>query len=281
MSIVALHRELSILASLPENFGKAKSVMEANLHASTLGIKASFNIPVGQANIVNDILKDTLIEHGSIIDTIGTPKTLLLEFAKKILKRDSGVYNGEDIYESIRRPISYRRSRLNKALDKGKSFEDKCAEYVISKYERVPRIPKGHIAYHLNFDHKGMPMRGIGFSQENMKRYSLDSKHNNDGFHAIVGTVTGEYYTRHVTMHEIGHYLDHLLDDSIEWNYFKHNYYNNNIEEIETGLSIYAMQDEMEMVAEAYAEYKVSGNPRKVSVEIGTMLEKHVRELKS
>ena len=280
MSIKPLHRELSLALSLPRNFGKAKSMKEANEHALALGIKAKFNIAVEQANIVNESCFTILKEYGVSVNVIGTSKMVLIDLAKKVLERDNGFYNGEDVYEVIRdRRIIHGASNLRTIARSNKSFIDKCAEYCVAKYEIVPRIPKHNIASHLHFPHQNMIVNGMNFNKELMKKYSEDSMHESTGFSAFVGVLSGGDYVRKTTMHEMGHHLDHLLNDSIEWNYFKNNYYDKNIEEIETGLSRYATTDEMEMVAEAFAEYKTSHSPRKISIEIGTMLDKHIKEL--
>mgnify|MGYP003343739016 CR=1 FL=1 len=75
---------------------------------------------------------------------------------------------------------------------------------------------------------------------------------------------------QHLVMHEAGHQIDFTIDfvKSKEFEtIFKK--YNKGVDYVTENLSEYATKNRREFIAEAFAEYLTSNNPRPIAVEIG------------
>lgn len=107
-----------------------------------------------------------------------------------------------------------------------------------------------------------------------IKMASLLRENERNGFHP-----RGCHGAESVVCHEIGHMLDNLtgVGTCSEFKNFIHGYTK---DEITAQLSEYAATSDEETVAEAFAEYVCSSEPRFIAAKIGEMIDKAYKSLK-
>ena len=151
-----------------------------------------------------------------------------------------------------------------------KRFESAVQTYL---NRRAPRMGQTTVA--VSF--WGPPIRGVGINSKYGKTpedfNSMVKRNVESGWWAKTDNMNVSY----IIAHEMGHEIDRMYligKDPRILNIFRS-------EDIKNGLSTYGSQSRTEMVAEAWAEYTTSKNPRPISKRIGEIIEEVVRDTRT
>jgi hypothetical protein len=79
-----------------------------------------------------------------------------------------------------------------------------------------------------------------------------------------------------ITVHELGHAMDNML--CIRFMFEIKNLYEENLSTMTEKLSTYAAENVLEFIAEAWAEYKLSPEPRPLAKRVGSIIERRYGE---
>jgi len=135
------------------------------------------------------------------------------------------------------------------------------------------KMSKNTHAYHITWGGSKMSPYGNGihlnneiFAAKNIKKGEEHLKDLKDSGWLSTGSARG------TIVHEIGHAVHKAYDAEVTPK-LRAIMKSHNIKEIETGLSMYGKSKFVEFVAEAFAEYYTSPNPRPIAKEVGAVFE--------
>ncbi len=152
-----------------------------------------------------------------------------------------------------------------------KQYANKCAPKAESiMFARHLKYPTTHKIY----EELNEEFRGIQFNKEWFKDGSIEE--------AYLSNVNSNFHPKGTTAqavitHELGHALDSLINLNNNEDFL--NYYRTlTRKDIENGLSRYANENKKEFIAEAFAEYIESEEPREIANNVGKLIEKAYKD---
>lgn len=292
-----------VLKRLKENpFKKSNSVRDLQkLGQHWLGndsiVAFSGQISVYNANEIFGALHDVLKEYPELAKTLkyfGEPSLLKQEAGKRAAKRD---YSGL---------LEKKKAELASAFDKyakeNKTIFDFCRDYHIPVvqfsdigfYNSVSSVPEERRKFVIEetarnavedrrkrdsgsglseVDERTLARAGDGvfFSKQYAK--DINAEYGNlrsDGW----WVKTDASVARQTTVHELGHNIAKMLYGNYNGSKEIIAIRKKHLPNLERGLSKYGASSMSETIAEAFAEYKTSKNPRPIAKEIGKVIDR-------
>lgn len=237
------------------DFVEAKNIEEANAYAKdVLGLDfADYKgVDIQIANDWNKGLSESFNKMPELRKTINATGSTQGRYSEEVrLKYDEIIKTKQSLFQSL-----------------GYTIEEQ-EKYAMRTARRfATKTPPGAYAYSITggrYNLDGVFVSGKHKVAELMRLLESDIT---AGFHPLgTGTI------RSNLIHEVGHQISDMLNIFTN-DQFLSMYRNLSLEDVKSGLSIYAASNKREFVAEAWSEYICSDNPRPIAKSVGDLIMK-------